>query len=229
MDINYVVSEMGYINDLINSGSFHSAYKNVKKILKGLDDINTINANRIIILSNLAGNLIDIGSFSNIKSIAEEGFSLFINNKDDILTIMTKSSYYYNVANGMSAVLDFNPYGDADIDSFIKLNEVKNNYWKSYKFSLEDGGTHPELMVNLANALKRQYRISESMDYYAQAISIDDSIPQAWANRSEALELLNELSTTYTYKMIKEVIRGYECAKNQGNVFPHGLLLIKEK
>lgn len=38
---------------------------------------------------------------------------------------MTKSSYYYNVANGMGAVLDFNPHGDADIDSFIKLNEVK--------------------------------------------------------------------------------------------------------
>lgn len=36
--------------------------------------------------------------------------------------------------------------------------------------------------------------------------------PEAWVNRSETLELLNELSTTYTYKMIKEVIRGYECA-----------------
>ncbi|EKN3440139.1 hypothetical protein OZ677_003004 [Yersinia enterocolitica] len=229
MDINYVVSKMGYINDLINTGTFDSAYKNVKELLKGIDDINTINANRIIILSNLAGNLIDIGNFSNIKSIAEEGLSLFINNKDAILTIMTKSSYYYNVANGMGAVLDFNPHGDADIDSFIKLNEVKNNYWKSYKFSLEDGGTHPELMVNLANALKRQYRISESMDYYEQAISIDDSIPQAWVNRSEALELLNELSTTYTYTMIREVIRGYECAIKSGKCIPSWIATYQRK
>ena len=75
-------------------------------------------------------------------------------------------------------------------------------------------------MVNLANTLKRQYRISESMDYYEQAIFIDNSIPQAWVNRSEALELLNELSTTYTYKMIKEVIRGYECAIKSGNSIP---------
>lgn len=109
----------------------------------------------------------------------------------------------------MSAVLDFNPHDDADIDSSIKLNEVKNNYWKAFKFSREEGCIPPELIINLANALKRQYRISESMDYYEQAISIDDSIPQAWVNRSETLELLNELSTTYTYKMIKEVIRGY--------------------
>lgn len=229
MDINYVVSKMGYINDLINTGLFYSAYKNVKEILKGIDDINTINENRIIILSNLAGNLIDIGSFSNIKSIAEEGLSLFVNNKDDILTIMTKSSYYYNVANGMSAVLDFNPHSDADIDSFIKLNEVKNNYWKSYKFSREDGGAHPELMVNLANTLKRQYRISESMDYYEQAISVDDSIPQAWVNRSEAIELLNELSTTYTYKMILEVIRGYDCAIKSGKCIPSWIATYQRK
>lgn len=220
MDINYVVSKMRHVNDLINSGEFDSAYENVKEILKNINNINTINANKIIILSNLAGNLIDIGSFSNVKSIAEEGLGMFINNKDDILTIMSKSSYYYNVANGMGAALEFNPHGDADIATFIKLNEVKNNYWKSFKFSREDGGTRPELMVNLANTLKRQYRISESLDYYEQAIFMDDSIPQAWVNRSEALELLNELSTTFSYKMINEVIRGYECAIKTGKCIP---------
>jgi hypothetical protein len=107
---------------------------------------------------------------------------MFINNKDDMLAIMSKSSYYYNLANGMGAVLEFNPHSDADISTFIKLNEVKNNYWKSFKFSREDGGTRPELMVNLANTLKRQYRISEAMDYYEQSIFMDDSIPQAWVN-----------------------------------------------
>ncbi|HEP0377085.1 TPA: hypothetical protein QIT10_004544, partial [Enterobacter bugandensis] len=145
------------------------------------------------------------------------------------LTIMKKSSYYYNVANGMSAVLDFNPHDDADIDSSIKLNEVKNNYWKAFKFSREEGCIPPELIINLANALKRQYRISESMDYYEQAISIDDSIPQAWVNRSETLELLNELSTTYTYKMIKEVIRGYECAIKSGKCIPSWIATYQRK
>lgn len=67
MDIKYVVLKMRSINDLINAGSFDSAYKIVKELLKGLDDLNTISKNRIIILSNLAGNLIDIGSFSNKK------------------------------------------------------------------------------------------------------------------------------------------------------------------
>ena len=33
MDINEVVSKMGYVNDLINSGRFDSAYENVKEIL----------------------------------------------------------------------------------------------------------------------------------------------------------------------------------------------------
>ncbi len=54
----------------------------------------------------------------------------------------------------MSAVLEFNPRDDANIDTFIKLNEVKNNYWKSYKLSRKEGDIHPELMVNLGNALK---------------------------------------------------------------------------
>lgn len=229
MDINYVVFELRNINDLIDAGAFDAAYKSAKKILKGIDDLNTSNVNRTSILSNLAGNLIDIGSFTNKKSIAEEGLSLFIKNKDDILTITTKSSYYYNVANGMGAVLDFNPHNDADIDSFIKLNEVKNNYWKSYKFSREEGGVHPELIINLANALKRQYRISESMDYYEQAISIDDSIPQAWVNKSETLELLNELSFTYTYKMIREIIRGYERAINTGKCIPSWIPVYQRK
>ncbi len=129
----------------------------------------------------------------------------------------------------MSAVLDFNPHDDADIDSSIKLNEVKNNYWKAFKFSREEGCIPPELIINLANALKRQYRISESMDYYEQAISIDDSIPQVWVNRSETLELLNELSTTYTYKMIKEVIRGYECAIKSGKCIPSWIATYQRK
>lgn len=76
MDINEVVSKMGYVNDLINSGRFDSAYENVKEILGNINNINTINSNKIIILSNLAGKLIDIGSFSNEKSIP-----------DDVLTI----------------------------------------------------------------------------------------------------------------------------------------------
>lgn len=229
MDINYVVLKMRSINDLINAGSFDSAYNLVKELLKGLNDLNIISKNRIIILSNLAGNLIDIGSFSNKKSIAEEGLNIFINNKDDILTISTESSYYYNLANGMSAVLHFNSSDDANIDNFIKLNEVKNNYWKSYIFSRQEGDVHPELMVNLGNALKRQYRISESMDYYDQAIAIDDSIPQAWVNRSEALELLNDLSTTYTFKMLREVIRGYQCAINTGKCIPAWITTYQRK
>jgi len=229
MDINYVVSKMRAINDLIDAGSFDSAYKIVKKLLKGLEDLNTISANRMIILSNLAGNLIDIGGFSNKKSIAEEGLDIFINNKNDILTVTTESSYYYNLANGMGAVLSFNSRSDPNIDTFIKLNDVKNNYWKSYKFSREEGDVHPELMVNLANALKRQYRIAESMDYYDQAIAIDDSIPQAWVNRSEALELLNDLSTTYTFKMVREVIRGYEYAINTGKCFPSWIATYQRK
>ncbi|HBL7163347.1 TPA: hypothetical protein LSX51_001658, partial [Escherichia coli] len=47
MDINYVVSKMEFVDDLINAGSFDSAYKNVKDILNGIDEINTIKENRI--------------------------------------------------------------------------------------------------------------------------------------------------------------------------------------
>lgn len=45
MDINEVVSKMGYVNDLINSGRFDSAYENVKEILGNINNINTINSN----------------------------------------------------------------------------------------------------------------------------------------------------------------------------------------
>ncbi|EOL8979257.1 LA2681 family HEPN domain-containing protein [Cronobacter turicensis] len=229
MDINNVVSQMININNLIDKGSFDSAYKYVRGILNDIDKINTVDISRIKILSNLAGYLIDIGSFSHKKEVAEEGLNIFINNKEVFLSIMTSSSYYYNLANGMNAVVNFNFRGDNDIDSFIQLNEVKNNYWKAYKYSLEDGEVHPELMVNLANTLKRQYRISESIDYYEQAIAIDGSIPQAWVNRSEALELLNDLSTTYSYKMIQEIIRGYECAINTDKCIPSWVTSYRQK
>jgi len=43
MDINYVVLKMRSINDLINAGSFDSAYNLVTELLKGLDNLNTIN------------------------------------------------------------------------------------------------------------------------------------------------------------------------------------------
>lgn len=229
MDINCVVSRMRHTDTLIQEGAFDSAYINVKKLLKDIEKWHSNNTNKIKIISSLAGYLIDIGSFSRNKSIVNEGLDILKNKKEDILAITTESSYYYNVANGMSATLDFNPHLDANIDDFIQLNEVKNNYWKSYKHSKKEGGIHPELMVNLGNALKRQYRISESLDYYGQAIAIDDSIPQAWVNRSEALELLNELSSTYSYKMVKEVIHGYECAIATGKCIPSWITTYQRK
>lgn len=229
MDINDVILKMDIINHSINTGSFDSAYEHVKEILNSIDTLKTFNANKVIVLSNLAGNLIDIGGFTRNAAIAKEGLEIFTKNKEDILTIMSESSYYYNLANGMGAVVDVNLVGNPNINDFIKLNEVKNNYWKAYKFSREEGDVKPELMVNLANVLKQQYRIAESMDYYDQAISIDDSIPQAWVNRSEALELLNDISTTYTIKMINEVIRGYENAINTGACIPSWIETYQRK
>lgn len=216
MDERAFIAKINSVGGIIDSGDFDKASNICYELLSCLPELDIKYEVKFAIISNIAGYLIDAGGFGQKLSVIKSGVELLKGNEKDILTIIPPSSYFYNLANGLSCISNINIHKEMSFDDVILLNEVKNCFWKSYKYALDEDSVPPELMVNLANALKKQYRISEAIDYYDTALCIDETIPQAWVNRSEALELLNDLSTTYSIKMLKEIRLGYVKAIETG-------------
>ena len=89
--------------------------------------------------------------------------------------------------------------------------ELKTYYWKAIKFAKEEyENVPPEYIVNLGNSLKRQFRLVEALACYDTINQLNLGIPQSWVNRSETLELLNQMSNTFTISMLNEIKKGYD-------------------
>ncbi|QPG28119.1 hypothetical protein IV493_04645 [Pantoea sp. SM3640] len=216
MDENTFIAKINSVGGFIDSGDFDKASNICYELLNCLPEFDIKYEVKFSIISNIAGYLIDAGGFGQKVNVIKSGVEILKEHERDILAIISPSSYFYNLANGLNCISNINISNQINFDDVILLNEVKNCFWMSYKYALDEGSIPPELMVNLANALKKQYRISEAIDYYDTALSIDETIPQAWVNRSAALELLNDLSTTYSIKMLKEIRLGYVKAIETG-------------
>lgn len=216
MDKSTFVSKINSIGATIDAGDFQEASDVCYELLASIPQLDISHDVKFSIISNIAGFLIDSGGFSHNQNVLQSGIQLLKENEKDILTVVSSSSYFYNLANGLSCMASISIGKDVNFDDIISLNEVKNCFWKAYNYAQDEGVITPELMVNLASALKNQYRISEAMDYYDKALLIDNSIPQAWVNRSEALCILNDVSTTYSIKMLKEIRLGYVKAIQTG-------------
>lgn len=210
MDLKALNEQVRNISTLINNEDYQHAYGMSLyslDLLKGKDiphDLATI------LISNIAGFLVDIGNYQPNVSAAQLGFNLLVENKDEILKYCRESDYYYNLANAKSNLVPVRKDGDKTFEDVEGLLVVKNYFWKSYHASLNEGGLQPELLVNLANSLNNQFRISESLNYYDKANFIDNDLPPLCINRSHSLEILNDISSLMSIKILVEIRKGYE-------------------
>lgn len=205
-----VMELLNIISQHINIGEFAEA-----ELLcnKALSDLNSFEAkNRPAILFNLAGFYIDLGHMSKKPTLSERGLSLMYENEKEFLTITSSSNYFYNLANAKSNMISTeNPF-ELSFRIIEELVEVKNYFWKALKAKYEEGGDSLQLLVNLANSLKMQFRLSEGLRYYDIVNSHDENIPQAHINRSDSLKMLNQVTGSYSIKMMREVVNGYKVA-----------------
>lgn len=205
---------------LVSNGEFDEAYSLTLQIYNSLDE-EIYGINYYILLYNVAANLVDIGGMQPNKDASILGYDLMNKYFDSFSEVIDESMLYYNLANAKSNLVNSNNVLEQTFTTIEDMVEIKNLYWKAFKSMDDDNSIYSkELKVNLANSLKRQYRIVESISYYDSVILSKEDIPQAWVNRSEALMQLLQMSGSHTIKLIREIRLGYLKAINSENVPP---------
>lgn len=205
--IKQTVRELERLSGLIGAGEFQPAYEGCLALLDKVSKELKGDGNYYILLSNLAGLLIDVGGMQPNADAASAGLKLLTENEGGILRVVEKSAYFYNLSNAIANQID--PF-QRSFHSIEQLVELKNCIWKAVKYAQEESGASPpEYRVNLANALKRQFRLVEALNYYDDVIREGLDIPQAWINKSEALMMLNNVSNTYSIRMMEVIREGY--------------------
>ncbi len=203
--------EINLVVQLIDQGEFDKAYIVSSSIYQEYKD------NNLLVLFTVASLMIDIGHIGQNEEASKLALEIMKEKEEKFLAMeeIDKNIFYYNFGNAKSNLID--NFKSLDISNNLSFNdiedliELKTYYWKAIKHCQEEGKiVPPEYIVNLGNSLKRQFRLVEALTNYDNINHLKLDIPQSWINRSETLNLLNQMSNTYTISMLKEMRLGYE-------------------
>lgn len=210
MGIESICDELVELGRLVSLGKFSECLFRATILLEKINELNGGDL-RDALLFNISGVLIDVGAMQPNQISAKLGVDIVEKNKEAFIRIAGAGEYYYNLSNAKSNFIgEDNPF-EHTFESIEQLIEIKSLLWKSVKFHRsESGSAPPQTLVNLANILKRQFRLSEALYFYDRVNDLDLDIPQSWINRSETLQMLNQVSGTFTLQMLHEVKAGYQ-------------------
>lgn len=212
MRANFINQELVELSRLVGLGDFSQCFPRLMTILPEIE-IMAAGELRDAFIVNIAAILVDLGAMQPSIAAAEQGLRVYEQYRESVVKVIGEAEYYYNLSNAKVNFIGGVDPAEVTFKSIEKLIEVKSLLWKSIKYHKREGEqVPPQALVNLANILKRQFRLSESLHFYDQVVGVGLDIPQAWINRSETLMLLNQVSGSYTLKMMHEIKRGYEQA-----------------
>jgi len=212
MKTKVISRELNRLSKLVDVGDFEEALNGVNSLYQEIAKTKVKDNSFYLIVSNVASILIDIGHMQPNVDSSKKGLGILEKYKNEIVGLIGEDSYYYNLSNGKSNLIeDKNPFNH-DFSKIEQLVEIKSDLWKAIKLSNSDSSVpnDPTYIVNLGNSLKQQFRISEALDCYDAVNSLDLDIPQSWINRSETLIMLNRVSNTYSIQMLHQIKEGYE-------------------
>lgn len=206
------------ISSYIDDGNFEKAEILCKQLLSDIEHKADKSENTYLVLFNLASFFVDLGHMSKKTNLSRKGLDLMTNYQEIFLEFVPASDFFYNYANAKSNFISVEDPFDLSFKNIEELVEVKNYFWKAVKNNLKEGSKSLKLLVNLSTALKRQFRLSESLRYYDIVNSQGLDIPQAQVNRSDTLKILKRVSNNYSVKMLQEVIDGYKLASKSKSI-----------
>lgn len=195
---------------LLNVGDFSQAFIEAQALLKTIETSGDDRDDYYLMLFNVAGYFIDIGSMSSDIEIVTIGYNLIKDNQAEMLDQIPVSDFYYNLANAHSSMIsEPNPFNHT-FETIEELVQLKHLYWKALKATTVTQKEPPyELIVNLANSLKRQFRLVEALMLYDNALSSNPNCTQALVNRCETLLMLNAITSTHSLQMLDQIVSGY--------------------
>jgi tetratricopeptide (TPR) repeat protein len=211
MDIEKIDASLTRLSNMVQIGGFDEAFNGADELYANISDIDK-DATYFTILSNLASIYIDVGMMKPSTISAQKGLDILIQYPNEIAEQIGEHNYFYNLSNGKLNLIDEkNPF-DHTFSTIEQLVEVKTLLWKAIKSyeSSHQTRAHPTYIVNLGNALQRQFRISEALGCYDSVNLLRLDIPQSWINRSRTLMMLNTVSNSYSIQMLEQVKKGYE-------------------
>lgn len=221
MKTSNIQNQLDEINSLIDQHDYTMAESKANTLYIRIKDENLNEKIKAQALFNLAAFFTDIGEYSEKYELCKKGLEIFSNSAYNFDKLYTPDILDYNKANALGSILKTiktHSLTFQNIDEFIRL---KNLYWKAHNYCISHHISKPELKVNLANSLKRQFRISEALCHYDDVISLNIDIPQAHINRAETLKMLSEISDSYSIKMIYEIIHNYKIGASSHKVPPN--------
>lgn len=202
------------LHELLNEEKFEDAIKLIDDTFKTVS-FGTA-AESLFFKTKLYGFLTDIGCENQNEPILLEAINFFEANEVALESCITKSSYYYNLANaksGLGKIFYFNNRGVHQINTVKeKFQEPIKLYWLAYKhISEKDKGLFFQILINLSNSLVNASRIVESLQFLDMVLTIVPDYPQALISRGDNLDYLsNYTNCSVTTSLYAKIYQSYD-------------------
>lgn len=168
---------------------------------------------------------VDLGNMASNNKASELGIDIM--ESEVFANILTRDSYYYNLGNAKSNLIQSSSRDqlDTDVELINQLAEVSSLFFKAILSCRKQGvDSQPEYLVNLAINLQKQYRFSEALALYDQVIAMNLDIPQAWTNRSGCLSVISQINNSSSIKQGREIALGFRNASKSSNLPPEWVI-----
>ena len=213
IDFKNIKFQLESASRMIDLGNFNKSFELCLDIEEVLNNaVNKDSAQYSFLFYKLGTLFVDLGNMaSNIKASV---LGITIMESDNFEDILARESYFYNLGNAKSNLLKTESQDETviKVELVRQLSEVSSLFLKAILTCRVKIEAQPQYLVNLANNLKQQYRLSEALALYDQVIAMNLDIAQAWVNRSECLISLNSITKMYTIQQGKEIALGYRKA-----------------
>lgn len=179
---------------LLDNEQFKEARSMIDEILAELLRDKSRN---LLDLASVYGVLNDLGNESYCEKDLKRAISFLEENEEGLTKVITKSSYYYNLANAKHGLTDVYVQDNPGVPSLKcitdLLQEPVSLYWLAHSnHSKADGtGLLQQITINLSNSLGSVSRFVEGIQFLDTILRVSPEFPQALISRAAKLEHLS--------------------------------------
>jgi hypothetical protein len=187
-----------HINQLLDIGEYEKAHIIVRNRLAAIKSKQ--DRKYLLERTTLYCDLMNIGTESGNRILLEEGLSFLIEKEKILQGILSKSSYFYNVASAKSSLSKIfhreNP-GVHSIDTCRQhFQEPIDLFWIAYKNTISNDNLKYEILINLANALVQNSRMIEAIQMLDIVLRDNPKFAQALVSKAAHLSLLFQINNS---------------------------------
>jgi len=202
-----------FLHFLLDTEQFDKARQIVEDSL--IEVSKSISENKLFQQIELYGFLVDIGCDTETENDITTAIKFFEGNEKELEGIITKSSYYYNLANakhGLSKIFYSKNRGVHSISICKeKFQEPISLYWMAYKQCDGDTFLLNKILINLSNSLMTVSRIIEALQMLDIVLKNKPTFPQALISRGDNLDhLSNVTNCSVSVALFTQIYSSYQ-------------------